>query len=110
MFKVLLNDINIDNIQLDYFSLHLSVKYNLFFICDNKYKIFYRGYIGMSEIHCFFSFVVVLIVDDMCNQSDIMFDITYSYLCDLLISIIFILLENSLHSCCDIKSEFSYII
>ena len=110
MLKVLLSEICIDNIKLEYSSFHLSANYNVFYLCDSRYKIFYRGYIGMSEIHCFFSFTIVLIVEDLHSYLDIIFDISYTYLCDLLISIIFILLYNSLDSCCDISLEHSYII
>lgn len=109
MCKIILEDIKLENINEDYFSFHLSSNSYVFVLSEGIYKVFYKGFVGINEIRCFFTFCICFIIADLSNDSFVIYK-TYSYLCDLLLSIAFIILENKILSYCDRLLESSYII
>ena len=92
MHKVILENIHIQNIDIHHFNLHSCMKYNVFFLSQNRYKIVYQGYVGENEVNCFYDFSVSMIIDSHHDELFI-FKETYPYLIDILISIILILLD-----------------
>ena len=92
MCNVILNDIGLYNVNVDNFSFHLHTNYDIFEYSDYFYKIYYNGYIGEKENHCFFRFCISFLVYKTMEDVNLH---TYPYLSDILIYIIFILLDDS---------------
>lgn len=92
MNKVILDHIDIKQINIEYFDLHMCFQYNVYLDISDKNKIIYKGYVGKNETLCFFTFTIIMIID--CHYEELfIFKYTYPFLLDIIISIILILLD-----------------
>ena len=94
--NVIIEDIKISKVNLNYISYHILATYHIFDMNQSSYKVFFRGCVGENEMNCFFEFSFVFIVF---NENDFMsvLKIVYSYFSDLILYIIVMLLDSEFY-------------